>query len=191
MLNPRWIPAFAGMTAWGAGHLGVSSSGSPVARRSEKRRNTCHGFAVAAVVSILLASVVFAPPALAQTSDDLALVLTRALYPVQLLAYCDRSVIDDPLFVEIASDWNARNAGLLANIERLNEVALEAGRGIDTPARVVADEATLAEITATVQAQADPVAYCRTIAGFVDAGRFDIDRRGDLEAPLKRLFGLE
>ena len=37
--------------------------------------------------------------------------------------------------------------------------------------------------------QYDKPAWCRTIAQVIDGGAYDIDRRSDLEAPLKRIFG--
>ena len=52
-----------------------------------------------------------------------------------------------------------------------------------------ADEASLAAIRRLAARQYDKPAWCRTLAQVIDSGAYDIDRRSDLEAPLKRIFG--
>lgn len=133
-----------------------------------------------------IAAIAWAQPS---SDDDLRLVLTRALYPVQVLSFCAVSVGDDPLYRDIARDWNERNAGLLSNIERLNSAAVGAGRGFPDSERAEADVETLVEIVEAVSSGG--AEWCRTVARLTDEGRFDLDRREDFEEPLKRLFGRE
>jgi len=140
---------------------------------------------------MVVASVIVATPVRARgaTADDLRLVLARALYPVQVLSFCAFAVGEDPLYRDIARDWNERNAGLLSNVERLNAVAVEAGGGFADALRAEADVATLAEVVEAVSSGGE--AWCDAVARLTDEGRFDLDRREDLEEPLKRLFGWE
>ena len=138
-------------------------------------------------VLLLLAALTAAATALAdERAGNLAFVLGRALYPVQLMAFCFLEVEGDPAFRDAADGWNERNGGLFATLEAEGETA-----GVDDAARASADAAALREIEATVSARADGAAYCHAIARLIEEGRFDIDRREDLEAPLKRIFGKE
>ncbi len=121
-----------------------------------------------------------------QSQDDLTAVLGGALYPVQLMAYCWREVEDDSAFLEAGRGWNGRNWQLLANIEALGREA-----GVSEAERRRIDETTLAAIAETVSGQGDRAAYCRTLAGLVEQGFFDIDQREDLRAALKRIFGID
>jgi hypothetical protein len=57
------------------------------------------------------------------------------------------------------------------------------------PVRRQADEASLAAIGKLAGRQYDKAAWCRTLAQVIDGGAYDVDRRSDLEAPLKRIFG--
>ena len=120
------------------------------------------------------------------TDDDLTRVLGGALYPVQLMAYCWREVAQDQAFLDAGRGWNARNWELLANIEALGREA-----GVSDAARRQIDQTTLAAIAEAVSGRYDRTAYCRTLARVVEEGFFDIDRREDLRAPLKRIFGLD
>ena len=54
-----------------------------------------------------------------------------------------------------------------------------------------ADDASLAAIKRLAARQYDRPAWCRMMAGVIDGGAYDIDRRSDLEAALKRIFGKE
>jgi hypothetical protein len=116
--------------------------------------------------------------------DDLRLVLTRALYPVQLMAYCWREVDDADDFVATGRAWHERNFELLAILEDRGRDA-----AIDGDVRRQADIEALATMHKTVAGQHDGGAYCRTIMRIINGGYYDIGQRRDLEEPLKRIFG--
>ena len=80
--------------------------------------------------------------------------------------------------------WRARNDGLLQTVE-----AKAASCRFPADVRRQADEASLAAIRRLAGRQYDKPAWCRTLAQVIDSGAYDIDRRSDLEAPLKRIFG--
>jgi len=122
----------------------------------------------------------------AANHDDLLVVVSAALYPVEIMAYCHREVVADPLFRDVGEAWNARNGGLLATLEDK-----AAATGVTDAARRAADERALADIKAAVTGAADPPAYCRLIAKVIDGGYYDIDQRADLKPALKRIFGGE
>ena len=118
--------------------------------------------------------------------DDLNAVVSAALYPVEIMAYCHRAVVADPQFRDVGEAWNGRNGDLLATLEDKAAAA-----GVTDAARRAADERALAEITAAVGGAADQAAYCRLIARLIDGGYYDIDQRADLKPALKRIFGGE
>ncbi len=123
---------------------------------------------------------------MAETADDLRIVLARALYPVQLLAYCWLEVAADPGFRAIAEAWSARNTPLLSDLEDRHRDALP-----DAATRLADEERALADIEAAVAASPDPLAYCRFHARLIEGGAFDPDQREDLRAPLKRLLSAD
>jgi hypothetical protein len=128
-----------------------------------------------------------APSAHAQSSatpEDFLRVLVQAPWPLQILAYCYSEVERDPGFQETGRQWNARNAALYANVEKLSEAM-----AIPPEVRQRADEASLAAIRDTVARQGDKPGYCHTIARVIDSGAYDIDQRKDLQDALKRIFG--
>ncbi len=118
--------------------------------------------------------------------DDLLAVMSAALYPIEIMAYCHREVIADPVFRDIGDAWNTRNGGLLATLEKKAAAA-----GVTDAARRAADEQALADIEAAVAGATDKPAYCRLVAKVIDGGYYDIDQRTDLKAALKRIFGAE
>ena len=69
----------------------------------------------------------------------------------------------------------------------------EKAAGVDIPADVrrQADAASLAAIRRLIARQYDKPAWCRTMAEVIDGGAYDVDRRSDLDAALKRIFGKE
>lgn len=142
--------------------------------------------AIAPVIVVGVVLVNLPVPTSAQQADDLAFVLTRALYPVQLMAWCWREVDKAPEIAAAADGWTERNGDMLENLETMGTAA-----GVTAEVRNAADVETLATIEATVAGQYDAAAYCRTMARLIDEGRFDLDRRADLEEPLKRIFDRE
>ncbi len=123
-------------------------------------------------------------PAEPPSAEDYLRVLTNGPWPLEILAFCYSTVDKEPLFREAGGRWRARNDGLLASVEAKSAV-------IDIPADVrrAADAAALAAIRRLVARQYDKPAWCRTIAAVIDGGAYDVDRRSDLEGPLKRIFG--
>jgi hypothetical protein len=117
------------------------------------------------------------------TAEDFLAVLTKAPWPLEMLAWCHREVAPDAGVQQAGRQWQARNGALLANIE-----AMAQGR-VPPEIRKAADEASLAAIAAAVRAQAEQAAYCRQIARVVDSGAYDIDQRADLREALERIFG--
>ncbi len=138
---------------------------------------------LAALVALPAAALGSEPAA---SRDDLFAVVSAALYPVEIMAYCHRAVVADPVFRDVGEAWNARNGSLLATLEDKAAAA-----GVTDAARRAADEQALAEIEAAVKGATDPAAYCRLIARLIDGGYYDIDQRADLKPALKRIFGSE
>jgi hypothetical protein len=118
--------------------------------------------------------------------DDLLAVVSTALYPIEVMAYCHRDVVADPVFRSVGEAWNARNGGLLATLDDRAKAA-----GVTDAARRAADEQALTDIEAAVAGAADKAAYCRFVAKVIDGGYYDIDQRADLKPALKRIFGTE
>jgi len=116
--------------------------------------------------------------------DDLLAVVSAALYPVEIMAYCHREVAADPQFRDVGEAWNARNGGLLATLQDKAAAA-----GVSDAERRAADARALTDIEAAVTTAADRAAYCRLIARLIDGGYYDIDQRADLKPALKRIFG--
>jgi uncharacterized protein YdbL (DUF1318 family) len=116
--------------------------------------------------------------------DDLLAVVSAALYPIEIMAYCHRAVAADPQFRDVGEAWNTRNGGLLATLQDKAAAA-----GVSDAARRAADARALADIEAAVAGAADQAAYCRLIARLIDGGYYDIDQRADLKPALKRIFG--
>jgi len=129
-------------------------------------------------------------PAVVAAADvergDLLTVLSAALYPVEVMAYCHREVAADPAVQAAGERWNERNAPLLATLEDKAKAA-----GIGDEARRQADERALADIKTAVAGQADKPAYCRLLARVIDAGYLDIDQRDDLRPALKRILATQ
>ena len=115
--------------------------------------------------------------------EDYLRVLTNGPWPLEILAYCYATVHKDPALQATGQRWRSRNNGLLKTVE-------DKAAGLDIPADVrrQADEAALAAIRRLVDRQYDKAAWCRTMAQVIDAGAYDVDRRSDLEAALKRIF---
>ena len=111
-------------------------------------------------------------------------MLTDGPWPLEILAFC-YSTID-----KIRPCRRRASAGVSAMTVCLPTVAEKAG-SIAFPADVrrQADEASLDAIRRLAARQYDKAAWCRTLAQVIDSGAYDIDRRSDLEAPLKRIFG--
>jgi hypothetical protein len=140
--------------------------------------------AAIAAAAVCVASLAAAQPArLPPDPADLLAVLDAALYPVQVMAYCYREVGQDPAYQDAGSAWVARNGDLLARVQALAKSA-----GVSDATRAAADRQTLADIERLIGSQGDPGAYCRLIAGIVNAGQFDLTIRDDLQAPMKRIF---
>ncbi len=137
-----------------------------------------------AALTMLLAGPLAAQPA--ADHDDLLAVVSAALYPVEIMAYCHLAVVADPQFRDVGDGWNGRNGGLFATLEDKAAAA-----GVTDAARRTADERALADIEAAVGGAADPAAYCRLIARLIGGGYYDIDQRADLKPALKRIFGTE
>jgi hypothetical protein len=138
------------------------------------------------IVLRLAAAALIAAPAAAQTglfADDLLSVVSAALYPVEVLAYCHSAVEADRAFENAGDGWTQRNDALLTMLDERAQAA-----GIDDGARRSADAQALADIKATVDAQSDKSGYCRFIARYVEAGYYDIDQRADLRPALRRIF---
>jgi hypothetical protein len=137
--------------------------------------------------NLLLATVLLCgPAALAAeppTPEDYLRILTDGPWPLEILAFCYATIDHDPALQATGKRWRARNDGLLAT------VAAKAGDIVPADVRRQADEASLAAIRRLAARQYDKPAWCRTLAQVIDSGAYDIDRRSDLEAPLKRIFG--
>ncbi len=136
---------------------------------------------------MLAAALISAPVARAAappSAEDYLRVLANGPWPLEILAYCYATVDKDPFFREVGTRWRARNDGLLATVA-------QKAADVDIPdaVRRAADAAALGAIERLVGRQYDKPAWCRTIAGVIDGGAYDIDRRSDLAAALKRIFG--
>ncbi len=118
------------------------------------------------------------------TAEDYLRVLTNGPWPLEILAYCYATVDKDPAFQDVGRRWQARNGGLLQTV-----AAKAAAVAIPADVRRQADEASLAAIRRLADRQYDKAAWCRTLAQVIDGGAYDIDRRSDLAAALKRIFG--
>lgn len=118
------------------------------------------------------------------SAEDYLRVLANGPWPLELLAYCYARVDRDPALREVGTRWRTRNDGLLAAVA---DKAAEAA--IPEAVRRQADEAALAAIRRLAGRQYDQPAWCRMLARVIDGGAYDIDRRSDLEAALKRIFG--
>jgi hypothetical protein len=114
---------------------------------------------------------------------DILNVLKVAYYPVQVMAYCNREVQQNPTFQTAGTEWLKRNQDLLTRIE-----AKAKAENVSNALRVEADKQTLETITKTVASQSDGIAYCKLIAQVIDGGQFDLHVRDDLKEPLKRIF---
>ena len=136
--------------------------------------------ALIAVLVSISASAASAPP----SAEDYLKVLTNGPWPLEILAFCYSTIDKDPTFQAVGKRWRERNDGLLRTVE-------DKAASVDIPAQVrrKADEASLAAIRRLAARQYDKPAWCRTLAQVIDGGAYDIDRRSDLEAPLKRIFG--
>jgi hypothetical protein len=137
---------------------------------------------------LMLAAVMVAGPAAAATepptAEDYLRVLTNGPWPLEILAFCYSTVSEDAALREVGQRWRARNDGLLA------AVAQKAASGeIPDDLRRAADDASLKAIRRLAGRQYDKAAWCRTIADVIDSGAYDVDRRSDLDAALKRIFG--
>ncbi len=138
---------------------------------------------------VLAAATVAGPVALASeppAPEDYLRVLTNGPWPIEILAFCYATIDRDAAFQAVGARWRARNDGLLASVEQK-----AAGLAISPDIRRKADEAALAAIRRLAARQYDKAAWCRTIAGVIDRGAYDLDRRRDLEPALKRIFGKE
>jgi hypothetical protein len=133
------------------------------------------------IAALLLLTALSAGPN--ATAEDFLAVLTKAPWPLEMLAWCHREVAPEAALQVAGKQWQARNGALFANIEAMAE-----GR-IPPDIRRAADQASLAAIADTVNRQADRPAYCLQIARVVDSGAYDIDQRADLRDALKRIFG--
>ncbi len=137
---------------------------------------------------VLAAALVSGPAALAAaeppSAEDYLRVLTDGPWPLEILAFCYSTIDKDPVFQQVGARWQGRNGGLLATVEQK-----AASVAISPDVRHAADEASLKAIRALAGRQYDKPAWCRTLAGVIDSGAYDIDRRSDLEAALKRIFG--
>ncbi len=139
------------------------------------------------LIAILASLVAGATAAIAAseppTPEDYLRVLSDGPWPLEILAFCYSTIDKDPAFQDVGRRWRARNDGLLAT------VAGKAGDVVTPEVRRAADEASLAGIRRLAGQQYDKPAWCRTIARVIDGGAYDVDRRSDLEGPLKRIFG--
>ena len=137
---------------------------------------------------LLLATVLLSGPAAfaaePPTPADYLRILTDGPWPLEILAFCYATIDKDPAFQAVGARWRERNDGLIRTIE-------EKAASVAIPAdiRRQADEASLAAIRRLIARQYDKAAWCRTLAQVIDGGAYDIDRRSDLQAPLKRIFG--
>ncbi len=111
-------------------------------------------------------------------------MLVNGPWPLEMLALCYSAIDREPAFQEVGQRWRGRN-------DRLLKTVADKAAGVDIPADVrrQADEASLKAIRRLVDRQYDKAAWCRTMAEVIDGGAYDIDRRSDLEAALKRIFG--
>ena len=119
------------------------------------------------------------------SAADYLSVLANGPWPLEMLAYCYSAIGRDPAFQAVGARWRERNDGLLATIE-----AQATAFAIPPDIRRAADEASLAAIRRLAARQYYKPAWCRTMAQVIDGGAYDIDRRSDLEAALKRIFGM-
>ena len=136
---------------------------------------------------VLVAALLCGPVVLAAeppSPEDYLSVLTDGPWPLEILAFCYATIDHDPALQAVGARWRARNDGLLQTVE-----AKAAAVDIPADVRRQADEASLAAIRRLAGRQYDKPAWCRTLAHVIDSGAYDIDRRSDLEAPLKRIFG--
>ena len=118
------------------------------------------------------------------SAEDYLRVLVNGPWPLEMLAFCYSAIDKDPAFQDVGQRWRARNDGLIKTVA-------DKAVGVDIPADVrrQADEASLKAIRRLADRQYDKAAWCRTVAEVIDRGAYDIDRRSDLEAALKRIFG--
>jgi hypothetical protein len=118
------------------------------------------------------------------TPEDYLRVLVNGPWPLEILAFCYNAVDRDPAFQAAGRRWRSRNDGLIKTVA-------DRAAGVDIPADVrrQADEASLNAIRRLVDRQYDKAAWCRTMSAVIDGGAYDVDRRSDLEGPLKRVFG--
>ena len=137
------------------------------------------------LVAALLCGVV-ARAAEPPTPEDYLRVLTDGPWPLEILAFCYATIDRAPALQATGKRWRRRNDGLIRTIEEK-----AASFAIPADIRRQADEASLAAIRRLAARQYDKAAWCRTLAQVIDGGVYDIDRRSDLEAPLKRIFGRE
>ncbi len=146
------------------------------------RRHWPRSLALAAALASTPVLAANAPP----TPEDYLRVLTNGPWPLEILALCYSTIDRDPAFQEVGARWRARNDGLL-------ETVADKAAGVDIPAQIrrQADAASLAAIRRLAARQYDKAAWCRTMAHVIDGGAYDVDRRSDLEAALKRIFGKE
>ncbi len=136
--------------------------------------------AVAALIAGTLDAAAAEPPA----PEDYLRVLADGPWPLEILAVCYATIDRDPGLQQVGARWRARNDGLLKTIEEK-----AAGATIPADVRRQADQASLAAIRRLAARQYDKPAWCRTVAQVIDGGAYDLDRRKDLAAPLKRIFG--
>ena len=138
----------------------------------------------ASVVAILLVSGSAVGAAEPAPPSDYLTVLSNGSWPIEILAYCYGTVAKDPALQAVGQRWRKRNDGLLATVSAK-------AAAVDIPAEIrhAADAASLSAIRRLVAGQGDKAAWCRMIAGVIDSGAYDVDRRSDLQGPLKRIFG--
>ncbi len=136
------------------------------------------------LLAVVLLSAAAAAAAEPPTPEDYLRVLTNGPWPLEILAFCYSTIDKDPAFQEAGQRWRARNDGLLKSV-----ADKAAGLGISADVRRKADEASLDAIRRLAARQYDRPAWCRMMAQVIDGGAYDIDRRSDLEAALKRIFG--
>ena len=136
------------------------------------------------VLAAVLVSGTAAHAAAPPTPEDYLRVLVNGPWPLEILAFCYATVDSDPALQAVGKRWGARNDGLLATVA-------EKAKPVDIPpdVRRAADIASLAAIRRLAGRQYDKPAWCRMMARLIDGGAYDVDRRADLEGPLKRIFG--
>jgi hypothetical protein len=99
------------------------------------------------------------------------------------MAYCYKEVSQNKDFQNAGTEWNRRNANLLAQLEEKAKA-----ERVSNDLRVQADRDTLAAIQKVVGSQADKVAYCKLIRSIVDGGGYDLATRQDIKDQMRRIF---